>query len=335
MSPLACGGAKMTQYDHSYKLIFSFPEMVSDLLTGFVREEWVSRLDMSTLEKINASFVSDDLKERHDDVIWRVRLADEWLYVYIVLEFQSVTDPYMSIRVLAYIALLYQDLVRTKQLTNSGKLPPVLPIVLYNGEPRWQAATQVFDLIENIPGSLSRYSPRLEYLLIDEGAYEQAELESLQSLVSFLFQLEKTPLREVGQELVRKLLSWLGENRELQRAFVVFLNRVYFKNKVDVEELYHEATTEEVRAMLEKNVERWIEEWKAEGEAKGRAEGEAKGRAEGEAKGEAQGWIKGQVEERRRLARKMLASGMSISRISELTEIEEEELRELIKPDTN
>jgi hypothetical protein len=117
--------------------------------------------------------------------------------------------------------VLYQDLVRTKQITSSGKLPPVLPIVLYNGEPRWQAATQVFDLIENIPGSLSRYSPRLEYLLIDEGAYEQDELESLKSLVSLLFQLEKTPIREVGYELVRKLLSWLGENRELQRAFVV------------------------------------------------------------------------------------------------------------------
>lgn len=28
-------------HDHSYKLLFSHPEMVRDLLTGFVKEDWV------------------------------------------------------------------------------------------------------------------------------------------------------------------------------------------------------------------------------------------------------------------------------------------------------
>ena len=47
--------------------------MVEDLLRGFVKEDWVQELDFSTLEKVNASFVSDDLKDREDDVIWRMR----------------------------------------------------------------------------------------------------------------------------------------------------------------------------------------------------------------------------------------------------------------------
>lgn len=34
------------QHDQSYKLLFSEPRTVRDLLTGFVREEWVDRLDL-------------------------------------------------------------------------------------------------------------------------------------------------------------------------------------------------------------------------------------------------------------------------------------------------
>jgi len=29
-------------HDHSYKALFSHPEMVADLLRGFVREEWAA-----------------------------------------------------------------------------------------------------------------------------------------------------------------------------------------------------------------------------------------------------------------------------------------------------
>jgi len=78
----------MADYDNSYKLLFSHREMVEDLLRGFVRESWVDQLDFATLEKASGSYVSDDLRDREDDVIWRVRFGDDWIYVYILLEFQ-------------------------------------------------------------------------------------------------------------------------------------------------------------------------------------------------------------------------------------------------------
>jgi hypothetical protein len=37
-------------YDHAYKLLFSHPQMVADLLRGFVQEAWVQQLDFTTLE---------------------------------------------------------------------------------------------------------------------------------------------------------------------------------------------------------------------------------------------------------------------------------------------
>lgn len=56
-------------HDHSYKLLFSHAAMVEDLLRGFVREEWVREIDFTTLEKVSGNYVSDDLRERADDVV--------------------------------------------------------------------------------------------------------------------------------------------------------------------------------------------------------------------------------------------------------------------------
>ena len=48
------------------------------------------------------------------------------LYVYLLLEFQSDVDPWMAVRLLVYVGLLYQDLIRAGCLTPDGCLPPVL-----------------------------------------------------------------------------------------------------------------------------------------------------------------------------------------------------------------
>ena len=122
----------MDDHDTSYRLLFSHAEMVRDLLTGFVPESWIAELDLNSLEKMNGSYVSDDLRSRHNDAIWRVRWGQEWIYIYLLLEFQSTVDRFMPVRILTYTGLLYQDLVRRQELDNSRKLPPVLPIVLYN-----------------------------------------------------------------------------------------------------------------------------------------------------------------------------------------------------------
>ena len=56
-------------HDNSYKLLFSHPEMVADLLKAFVKAEWVNDCDFSTLERVSSSYVSDDLRDREDDMI--------------------------------------------------------------------------------------------------------------------------------------------------------------------------------------------------------------------------------------------------------------------------
>ena len=72
--------------------------LVTDLLTGFVGEDWVHAVDLATLDKCNGSYVSDDLRDRQDDIVRRVRRGDEVAYVYLLLEFQSSADAWMALR---------------------------------------------------------------------------------------------------------------------------------------------------------------------------------------------------------------------------------------------
>ena len=69
-------------------------------------------------------------------------LLGGWLYLVLLLEFQATVDRAMAVRMLAYTAMLQQRLVADGALDEHGALPPVLPVVLYNGRRRWTAPVE-------------------------------------------------------------------------------------------------------------------------------------------------------------------------------------------------
>ena len=274
----------MADHDHSYKLLFSHAELVADLLGGFVHEPWVEQLDLTTLERVSGSYVSDDLREREDDLIWRVRWGEGWLYVYLLLEFQSTVDRYMAVRLLTYVGLLYQDLIKSKQTLKDGRLPPVLPLVLYNGETRWNASEEIADLIVPVPGGLEAYRPSLKYLLLDEGRYDETELAGLRNMAAAVFRLENSRTPEDVRRVVRLLLEWLHapEQTELRRAFTVWLGRVLLPGRLSGVELPLINELQEVETMLAERAKEWTKQWWEGGVEQGMQQGMQQGVQQGE-----------------------------------------------------
>ena len=165
--------------------------MVRDLLRGFAARDWSGDLDLASLTPLPASFVSHDLRQRHGDLVWRVRFKDDrWLYVVLLLEFQSAVDRSMAVRMLTYTGLLYQKLIAEGVLREHGGLPPVLPVVIYNGRRPWTAPADVSELIASGGGAaLARHQPSQRYFLLDEGRVGGPDLPS-GNLVSALIALE-------------------------------------------------------------------------------------------------------------------------------------------------
>ncbi len=86
--------------DRAYVQLYAHPQMVADLLRGYVHEDWVAEVDFATLERMPDSLVSESLRDRADDIIWRVRWGKRWLYLYLLLGFQSSVDAFMAVRMI-------------------------------------------------------------------------------------------------------------------------------------------------------------------------------------------------------------------------------------------
>lgn len=276
------------EQDKAHRNIFNHPLMVRDLLTGFVREEWVNELDFATLEKVNGHYVSDSLKERVDDLVWRVRHQGEWLYIYLLLEFQSKADHWMALRMMVYVGLLYQDLIKTEKISSRSQLPPVFPLVIYNGQPRWKAPMQLSELVSQLPGTLPRYQPNLRYFLLDENRSADLARQLPENSVASLIEIEEGASPQAIREAVTRLRTRLSgpEHDSLQRAFTVWLNRVILKRISSPDDAIPEIENlQEVETMLADRIKQWERDFQQAGLQKGMEEGLQKGLEEGLQKG--------------------------------------------------
>ena len=256
--------------DPNYKRLFSFPRMVEDLLHAFLPADVLAELDFSSLDKLTTEFVSDELLQRHGDCVWRLRRRGEWLYLLVLLEFQSTEEPRMALRILTYTSLLYQELVRTDALDAGGRLPPVLPVVLYTGEARWRAAGEVGELIAPVGPELAPYQPSQRYLVVDERHVGAEDLPE-GNLMGAVLGLEQGRTPGDLVRVVEKLVEWLRDSQdgELKRAFTDWVWRLARHFEPGDAEPAPVRTLEGARMTLEERVAEWPKQWLQEGREQG------------------------------------------------------------------
>ena len=209
------------QHDAHYKRLLSHPRMTGDLLRLLQirlgeRFPVLNRVQPETLERLPAEFITDVLRQRFADLVWKVRLSEpaetarsaasgppdtpgewqasidttpaqgddhadrsdndeggnsdyggqrapgapsthgkrhvhadrngRWLYLVVLLEFQSTEDWIMAMRVRDYATQLFFDMHKRRPFGRNRAPPPILPVVLYNGSRRWNAPTRADDL---------------------------------------------------------------------------------------------------------------------------------------------------------------------------------------------
>ena len=286
--------------DPNYKRLFSFPRMVQDLLRAFLPGSWLAEVDFSTLQKLPTEYVSDELLKRHGDCVWRLRRRGRWLYLLVLLEFQSTEEPRMALRILTYTSLLYQELVRNDALDAGGRLPAVLPVVLYTGAARWRAAVEVGELIAPVGPELAPYQPSQRYLVVDERHVGAEDLPA-RNLMGAVLGLEQS--RGPGDlvRVVGLLVEWLRDSHdgELKRAFADWVRQMAEGFVPGDAALPAVRTLEGVRMTLVERVAEWPKQWLQEGREQGIREGIEQGIEQGVERG---------LEHERALLRRLAAS---------------------------
>ena len=270
----------MVRHDRSYRKLFAHPRMVASLLRDLLGEGLTGPLDLAILERVPDSFLSPRHAARQADLIWRLRRPDG-RPLYVLLEFQSEVQRYMPVRVLAYVALLQQELVDRRALAPDGLVPEVLAVVIYNGHGRWRPPVELSALVAAGPRP-GPHVPRFGFVLVDQGSYPARRLARLAGPVGAFFLLERCRTVAQLERAVRLLVDRLQEPDDgaLRRDFLVWLQTVLLPDRgFDDYEIPALPGLEELRDMLAERVQVWnrqlIEKGRKEGRKEGRQEGEA------------------------------------------------------------
>ncbi|MCU0753741.1 MAG: Rpn family recombination-promoting nuclease/putative transposase [Xanthomonadales bacterium] len=289
------------RHDAAYKRLFSHPELVADLLRACVTDAWAEDLDYSTLERIDTSSVDPKLDQRHSDVVWRLKwLGEDWLYVYLLLEFQSKPDRWMPLRMLQYVVGCYDQLRRSGVLRERDALPPVLPVVLYRGSRRWTSPISLAGMRPKLPPALEALQPQLKTLLIDEAEHQGDPDSPVANLARLIFRIEHSGGPEDVAQVLTEAQALLSESkrRSLRESLFVWLTRVYLPDQLPDVEWTQIVELAEVPEMLGRRRLTWGEQWKRDALKEGRQEGRLEGRQEGRLEGRQEGRLEGRQEGR-------------------------------------
>ena len=288
--------AKTPGSDPIYKRIYASGEMVADLLRSLPAEHGLD-IGLDSLQRLPNEYVADDYRQRRGDCVWRVRSPDGGrLHVLVMLEFQSTTDARMALRMLEYTAMLYREVARAGDLAAGGLLPPVLPVVLYNGATPWRSATQMSDLLaETGPAALSAFQLSQRHLVLDE-RHASADDPRLGPLTRAVLLLEQSRSVEDLARVAAELAARLDADSELKRAFADWLATLLRRLEGDAwtGPALRKLSLEEVRMTLEERVAEWPKQYIRQG----REEGISLGREQGINLGREQGISLGRVEGR-------------------------------------
>jgi len=192
-------------YDRFYKFLFSNKVLLEEFFTLFFPE--VSRhIDFKKGRQLKSSFIKSDYTDREADVIYSVPLAGKETYIYILIEHQSQPDKKIFLRLLEYQLALWNEIIHQENAKPLA-LPPIIPVVVYNGAASWRIPTTFRKSFLHAPKDLIKMTPEFRYLLFD------------------LHKIPESVLLE-GPELIKKPLLLDKHRRHIDSKIKLFLEQV-------------------------------------------------------------------------------------------------------------
>ncbi len=247
-----------------------------------LRAAIAAQIDWSTLALVPGSFVDPALKELRTDLLFSATLAGQRVLVYVLLEHQSRADPFMPLRLLAYMVRIWEH--ERRERPEAKLLPAILPVVVSHDDARWSAPTSFAELLDAPPelnGLIRSHMVDFEMVLDDLTEARDDELRgramtALGRVALFCLQRARG-----SPDFVAELERWSDILREVVdapsgvAALGAILRYISHTTQVHPERLRELAVALGPKGEVAMSTAAEI--WTKEGEAKGRAEGKAEG----------------------------------------------------------
>jgi predicted transposase/invertase (TIGR01784 family) len=252
-------------HDQFFKEIFSQQESILDFIENYVPERLTKLFDLQTLERIEDSFVDNELKEHLSDLLFRVKLKNKQdAFIYILLEHKSSPDKWVSFQLLRYLVRIFEK----SQREGNKQLPLVLPIVFYHGKTSWNISEKfsaLFDLKDL--EELRKFLPEFYYHLCDLNKFSDDQLKGNPTLLSAVRVLKYIFRKDLKSKLSKSfepLAELLPSDAAFERLRVLMFYLLYSNkaNEAEIVEALKEAKGDEMQEVF--FIDRWINQGKKE-----------------------------------------------------------------------
>jgi len=284
--------------DTLFRAVFGNPVHAASELQSVLPSRLLERLDLTALELMSETFVEPELRQRHVDALFATRWAGREALLYLLMEHQSTPDPLMAYRMLRYEVLIWEKYLELNPKTRT--FPVIVPVVIYQGQRRWNVSTEFADLLDVDPGlELSDFEdavaegvvPRFRYLLDDVSRIDAPSLRARPLTEEARVALVLLGLPAGVQDLMGELGGWVDSFAVIQARLGGRETMVSFWEYVGkVSQASDERMAEFMATMNPEVAETFVSTWDrvaAEGLAAGLTRGRAEGRDEGRHEGQA------------------------------------------------
>jgi len=295
-------------HDKLFKEVFGEKRYAISHFRSFLPAGLVAALDLDNAERCQGSFVDEELRGHHVDLLYKIPWRDDEtdskadsarpaMLCYLLFEHQSSEDAALPLRMLSYSLRIWKDWLKDNPI--SAGLPVIFPLVLYHGPHGWRSSVRFHDYFA-IPNDLVEilgpHIPQHELLLTDLSRYSDDELRSgtLDAVTRLLFKhisnepeallehiinhfdlVERTFAEPSGLKSVLLVLEYVLKASDIAEQEVVRLSR-RLSSKVEkeimttAERLREEGWKKGLETGLEQGLEQGLERGLEKGQLTGK-----------------------------------------------------------------
>ncbi len=301
-------------HDKFFKLTFTDKGVKESFLQTYLPMKLSKGIDLSTVEEVNPSFISETFQLNESDLLVKVQAMGKPIYILFLMEHKSYKDRKTPFQILRYFVDIWES-----QLAKKEKLTPILPVVIYEGKNKWNYP-QMGEYFKDLPDEWKSYLPLYKTLFFDfslenklQKLPESIELKSYLQIIQTVYLEDKETFLKQLIEILYFINQAAGED---SATFITIFRRIliYAENtRNDLKEENKDLLDllKGVDSMSKTSIERW--------EERIRAEVIDTARDDLLAEGMEKGMEKGRESATQSIAQKMKSMGFSLDDIQKVT----------------
>ena len=291
-------------HDHFFRESFSKPQIIRNFLQEYLPPALLAQIDLDTLALESGSYIDEELRAHQTDLLYRVQMTNQQsLWLYLLFDHKSAPDQWVSLQLLRYMVRI-GDGIRPKR--KATKLPPILPLVIYHGEQKWQLATDFHALFEPISAELQQHIPQFHYKLHDFSHHSSTEIRGeiwLRVALMTLRTIFDPNLRDQFPQMINLIFQLREQKTGLEYIYTILYYLSAATERVDSDTMRQALLKQgqQGASMMATLAQQWINQGIEQGLEQGREQGLVQGREQGLVQGREQGLVQGRLAVAKRL----------------------------------